>query len=56
MDKLYASTDAVGVVSEVLLAVLNTNVFSPSSSFPRISHYGFGVPSWGKSGGYNAYE
>ncbi|KAG0126895.1 putative glutamate decarboxylase [Tuber indicum] len=26
MDKLYASTDAVGVVSEVLLAVLNTNV------------------------------
>jgi len=27
MDKLYASTDAVGVVSEVLLAVLNTNVF-----------------------------
>ncbi|KAF9701805.1 hypothetical protein EKO04_000538 [Ascochyta lentis] len=26
MDKLYASTNAVGVVSELLLAVLNTNV------------------------------
>jgi hypothetical protein len=25
-DKLYASTNAVGVVSELLLAVLNTNV------------------------------
>jgi len=26
MDKLYASTNAVGVISELLLAVLNTNV------------------------------
>lgn len=26
MDKLYASTNAVGVVTELLLAVLNTNV------------------------------
>lgn len=26
LDKLYASTNAVGVVSELLLAVLNTNV------------------------------
>ena len=26
LDKLYASTDAVGVVSELILAVLNTNV------------------------------
>lgn len=26
MDKLYASTNAVGVVSELLLSVLNTNV------------------------------
>jgi glutamate decarboxylase len=25
LDKLYASTNAVGVVSELLLAVLNTN-------------------------------
>ena len=35
LDKLYASTNAVGVVSELLLAVLNTNVraypYSPSS-------------------------
>jgi len=29
MDKLYASTNAVGVVSELLLAVLNTNVNKP---------------------------
>lgn len=27
LDKLYASTNAVGVVSEVLLATLNTNVY-----------------------------
>ena len=26
LDKLYASTNAVGVISELLLAVLNTNV------------------------------
>lgn len=26
LDKLYASTNAVGVVSELLLSVLNTNV------------------------------
>lgn len=26
LDKLYASTNAIGVVSELLLAVLNTNV------------------------------
>lgn len=26
MDKLYASTNAVGVVSELILATLNTNV------------------------------
>lgn len=26
LDKLYASTNAVGVVSEMVLAVLNTNV------------------------------
>jgi len=26
LDKLYASTNAVGVVSELVLAVLNTNV------------------------------
>ena len=29
MDKLYASTNAVGVISELLLAVLNTNVITP---------------------------
>lgn len=29
LDKLYASTNAVGVVSELLLAVLNTNVSLP---------------------------
>ena len=29
MDKLYASTNAVGVISELLLAVLNTNVIAP---------------------------
>jgi glutamate decarboxylase len=28
LDKLYASTNAVGVISELLLAVLNTNVSS----------------------------
>jgi len=28
LDKLYASTDAPGVVSELVLAVLNTNVRS----------------------------
>lgn len=34
LDKLYASTNAVGVVSELLLAVLNTNVrLHPSLSF-----------------------
>lgn len=26
LDKLYASTNAVGVISELILAVLNTNV------------------------------
>jgi hypothetical protein len=26
LDKLYASTNAVGVVSELILSVLNTNV------------------------------
>lgn len=30
MDKLYSSTNPVGVVSELLLAVLNTNVIIPS--------------------------
>ena len=29
LDKLYASTDAVGVVSELVLGVLNTNVRLP---------------------------
>jgi hypothetical protein len=29
MHKLYASTNAVGVISELILAVLNTNVFVP---------------------------
>jgi len=29
LDKLYASTNAVGVISELLLAVLNTNVSVP---------------------------
>lgn len=28
LDKLYSSTNAVGVVSELLLSVLNTNVSS----------------------------
>ena len=32
MDKLYASTNAVGVVSELLLAVLNTNVSQSARS------------------------
>lgn len=31
MDKLYASTNAVGLVSELILAVLNTNVNKPLS-------------------------
>jgi hypothetical protein len=26
LDKLYASTNAVGVIAELILAVLNTNV------------------------------
>ena len=30
MDKLYASTNAVGVASELVLAVLNTNVGGPA--------------------------
>lgn len=30
LDKLYASTNAVGVVSELLLSVLNTNVRIPA--------------------------
>ncbi|KAF8250180.1 PLP-dependent transferase [Wilcoxina mikolae CBS 423.85] len=30
MDKLYASTDPVGIASDLLLSVLNTNVFSPA--------------------------
>jgi glutamate decarboxylase len=29
MDKLYASTDPVGIASDLLLSVLNTNVSSP---------------------------
>ena len=29
LDKLYASTNAVGVVSELILSVLNTNVCLP---------------------------
>ena len=29
MDKLYASTNPVGVISELVLGVLNTNVRSP---------------------------
>lgn len=29
LDKLYASTNAVGVISELILAVLNTNVSKP---------------------------
>lgn len=32
MDKLYASTNAVGVVTELLLAVLNTNVGETAST------------------------
>jgi hypothetical protein len=35
MDKLYSSTNPVGVVSELLLAVLNTNVIPTS---PHISN------------------
>jgi glutamate decarboxylase len=31
MDKLYASTDPVGVASDLLLTALNTNVWTPSS-------------------------
>ena len=30
MDKLYASTNPVGVISELVLGVLNTNMRSPS--------------------------
>lgn len=30
LDKLYASTDPVGVASDLLLSVLNTNVSSSS--------------------------
>ncbi|KAL7273820.1 Glutamate decarboxylase 2 [Rhizina undulata] len=30
MDKLYASTDPIGIASELVLAVLNTNVVSPA--------------------------
>lgn len=38
LDKLYASTNAVGLVSELLLATLNTNVtFPPFSLFFSIS-------------------
>lgn len=33
LDKLYASTNAVGVVTELLLSVLNTNVCIRPSSF-----------------------
>ena len=33
LDKLYASTNAVGLVSELLLATLNTNVRPPFSPF-----------------------
>jgi len=36
MDKLYASTDPVGVASDLLLSVLNTNVCC------RESHCGYG--------------
>jgi len=41
MDKLYASTNAVGVVSELLLSVLNTNVgrlLTPIRGPTNISH------------------
>lgn len=37
MDKLYSSTNPVGVVSELLLAVLNTNVILTSSHVPNAS-------------------
>jgi glutamate decarboxylase len=33
LDKLYASTNAVGVISELLLSVLNTNVSLDPSYF-----------------------
>lgn len=32
MDKLYASTNAVGIASEMVLAVLNTNVRASAST------------------------
>jgi hypothetical protein len=35
MDKLYASTDPVGIASDLLLGVLNTNVSSCVLSFLR---------------------
>ncbi|ORY22432.1 pyridoxal phosphate-dependent transferase [Naematelia encephala] len=41
MDKLYASTNAIGVVSELLLAVLNTNVhvYQVSPALTMIEKY-----------------
>lgn len=36
LDKLYASTNAVGVISELLLAVLNTNVSPISHDFSSL--------------------
>lgn len=35
LDKLYASTNAIGLVSELLLATLNTNVIEILISFPQ---------------------
>ncbi|KAK8055604.1 PLP-dependent transferase [Apiospora rasikravindrae] len=39
LDKLYASTNAVGVVSELLLSVLNTNVSPRLPSLARLDHH-----------------